>query len=300
MTDVNENIEACLKGAYDLHIHPAPDVMQRSGDDIAFAEMAKEAGMSGFAIKSHYVPTADRAYYARKMVPGVDVIGTISLNNSVGGINPLAVDIAGRSGARLIWLPTVDSLNESLKKGTQDESKLPYWAKMQKELESDNILKPPVKVFGPDGEPTQEMEEVIGLLIKYKMILATGHLAPDEGVKIIKYARELGLDKIVITHPEFPTTFYSLEQQKELCSQEVFFERCYTTPATGKIGWDYVLKEVHETGPERNILSTDLGQKTAIFPVEGLRKFVGFFIENGLPADDVRMMTADNTAHLLR
>lgn len=300
MTSEIENVEKCMKGAYDLHIHPAPDVMQRSGDDIAFAEMAKESGMAGYAIKNHYLPTADRAYYARKYVPGVNVVGTISLNNSVGGMNPLAVDIAGRSGARLVWMPTVDSLNEFQKKGSQDESKLPFWAKMQRELERDNILKPPVKVFDSSGRPTRETEEVIGLLIKYKMIMATGHLSPEEGIKLIGYARELGLERIVITHPEFPTTFYSLEQQKELCKQEVFFERCYTTPATGKVAWDYVLKEVRETGSERNILSTDLGQNTAIFPVEGMKRFVTFFLKNGVSDEWVRQMIVENPAQLLR
>ena len=295
-----EKVNECMKGAYDMHVHPAPDVMERSGDDILFANLAKDAGMKGFAIKSHYVQTGDRAYYAKKSVPDIDVIGTITLNNSVGGINPLAVDIAGRLGCRLVWMPTVDSLNEYQMRGKQDESKLPYWAQMQRQLDADGMVKPPVAVFDKDGKITSDMEDVMSLIKKYGMILASGHLSPAETIKLVKIAVERGLKRIVITHPDFPTTFFTLDQQKELSRYEVLFERCYTTAATGKVPWEYVLKEVRETGPETNILSTDLGQKTSVSPVDGMKKFIEFFLSSGFSVDDVKEMTVENQNRLLR
>lgn len=295
-----EDVKACLDGAYDLHVHPAPDVMERSGDDVQFAQMAKESGMKGFAIKSHYVPTADRAYYVNKLVPGMNVIGTLTLNNAIGGLNAQAVDIAGRAGARLVWLPTVDSLNEFNNKGKQDESKLPYWAIMQRQLEKERILKPPVRLFDENGNLLKETEEIIALFIKYKLIMATGHLSPVEGLKLVKEASDLGLERMIVTHPDFPTTFYSIEQQRKLTKYGALLERCYTTPATNKVPWDHVLKGVRETGPEHNVLATDLGQKTAIYPVEGYSRFVSFFLENSLTVDSVRQMTVDNAVKLLR
>jgi hypothetical protein len=297
--NVNENVESCMKGAYDMHIHPAPDVLDRSGDDVEFARMAKEANMAGYLIKSHYVPTADRAYYARKLVPEVKVYGTISLNNSVGGMNSLAVDIAGRSNAKLVWFPTVDSVNEFQMRGKQDPSKLPFWAKMQQELEEEHILKPPVQVFEENGKVSRETEEVLDRLIKYKMILATGHISPREGMELVKYARDIGVGKIIVTHADFPTTLYTIEDQKKLAKMGAYLERCYTTPATGKIPWEHVIKEVRETGPENNIISTDLGQKTSILPVDGMRKFIKFFLDNGLSVDAVRKMTVENPSILL-
>lgn len=300
MTVSNEDITSVLQGAYDLHVHPAPDVMDRSGDDIEFANMAKEAGMKGFAIKSHYVPTADRAYYVNKLVPGMNVIGTLTLNNAIGGMNPQAVDIAGRAGARLVWLPTVDSLNEFNNKGKQDESKLPYWALMQRQLEKDKILRPPIRLFDDKGNLLKETKEIISLFIKYKLIMATGHLSPVEGLKLVKEAVDMGLERIIITHPDFPTTFYTIEQQKEMARLGAFLERCYTTPATNKVSWEHVLKGVMETGPEHNLIATDLGQKTAIFPVEGFKKFAGFFLEHSLTVEEVRQMTVENAHHLLR
>src|SRR5436309_2140268 len=89
-----------VRGAYDLHVHINPDVIHRRIDDLALAHRFAELGLAGFVLKSHYVPTAERAAVVRGAVPGVNVLGSIVLNNAVGGLNPLAVEIAAREGAR--------------------------------------------------------------------------------------------------------------------------------------------------------------------------------------------------------
>ncbi len=69
--------------------------------------------MAGVQLKSHYTSTAERAAVVRAAVPGVQTLGAIALNRAVGGINPLAVEIAAREGARTVWMPTVDAVNEA-------------------------------------------------------------------------------------------------------------------------------------------------------------------------------------------
>ncbi len=101
-----------VRGAYDLHVHSGPDVMPRRIDDSALARRFLDVGLAGYVIKSHYVPTAERAAVVRAAVPGVQVLGSLTLNRAVGGLNPLAVEITAREGARLVWLPTVDAANE--------------------------------------------------------------------------------------------------------------------------------------------------------------------------------------------
>jgi hypothetical protein len=101
-----------VRGAYDLHVHTSPDIMPRSASDLELAQRCRQWGLAGFVIKSHYVPTAARAALVRSLVPEVDVLGALVLNAAVGGINPLAVEIAAREGARIVWMPTVDALNE--------------------------------------------------------------------------------------------------------------------------------------------------------------------------------------------
>src|SRR5882757_4756517 len=108
----SERARALVAGAYDTHIHISPDVMTRRIDDVTLARRFREVGLAGFVLKSHYVPTAERAEVVRGVVPGFAALGAISLNASVGGMNPVAVEIAARGGAKVVWFPTVDSANQ--------------------------------------------------------------------------------------------------------------------------------------------------------------------------------------------
>jgi hypothetical protein len=81
-----------LVGMIDMHVHAAPDTASRSVHDIDLALKAREMGMRGVVTKNHEFITNDRAYLTRQVVPGIEVFGGITLNQSVGGINPVAVD----------------------------------------------------------------------------------------------------------------------------------------------------------------------------------------------------------------
>lgn len=294
-----DGVKYCLEGAFDLHVHTAPDVMERKLDDIDLARMMRDKNMGGFVIKSHHSTTYGRAKLTSKIVQGVKVYGSIALNNPLGGLNPQAVDTAGRMGAKVIWLPTIDAINEEGKFLNKDTSKLPYWAAIQKELYEKNCLKPPVNLKDSSGHFKHEVGEILDFIKDYNMILATGHLHPNEGMELIEYARQNGVNRIIATHPEFPTTKYTIDQQKELASKGVYLERCYTTPATNKVDWDYLYKEVEETGARHNILSTDLGQPQALYPTEGLERFIGYFLKTGLTEEEVKKMTTENQLKLL-
>lgn len=128
-----------LRGAVDTHVHIYPDVVKRKIDDISLARRFAELGMSGFVLKSHYTSTAERASVVRAAVPGVRALGAISLNRAVGGMNALAVEIAAREGARIVWLPTVDSVNESQEREATPGAKVPVWVKLQLELRERGI-----------------------------------------------------------------------------------------------------------------------------------------------------------------
>ncbi|HTX01677.1 MAG TPA: DUF6282 family protein, partial [Acidimicrobiales bacterium] len=77
-----------VAGAYDLHVHIEPDVMRRRISDLDLARRFEELRLGGFALKSHYVPTTERASVVRAAT-GVDVLGAITLNGSVGGLNAM-------------------------------------------------------------------------------------------------------------------------------------------------------------------------------------------------------------------
>ena len=47
-----------VRGAYDMHVHIAPDTVERRIDDVGLACRCRELGLAGFQLKSHYTSTA--------------------------------------------------------------------------------------------------------------------------------------------------------------------------------------------------------------------------------------------------
>jgi hypothetical protein len=285
-----------LRGAYDTHMHISPDVVERKIDDITLARKFAELGMDGFVLKSHYGSTAERASVVRAAVPETNVLGAIALNRAVGGINPLAVEIAAREGARTVWLPTVDSVNESHEREAPPGAKVPVWVKLQLDLREQGIEIPPVPVVDEsDGTVLPELREVLGLIARHNMLLATGHLSRDEIFAVVDAALEEGVRDIVITHPEFPSQDLSVDDQRQLADKGALLERCFTTPHTGKVTWERWIENIRATGPEHSVLSTDLGQ---VFnpPVEdGMALMVDRLLAAGFNDEEVYLMAVVNT-----
>ena len=295
-----EMVKELVRGAWDMHIHSGPDVMPRKFDDIELAQHAMEVGMAGFVMKSHFVGTADRATLIRRMFPQVQAYGGLALNNAIGGLNPIAVDVAGRLGTKVIWLPTTDAANEQANiAGQKDESKLPYWMNIVREMRASGIKSDPITVLDEDGKVTEATRQCLEIIARYDMILATGHVSPQEMVPVVKAAREAKVQRIVITHPEFPSTFLTVEQQRDLTKYDVLFERCFTQPFTGKVEWETVFDNIRRIGPSTTILSTDLGQSTAPYVEEGLATFIGRLLDAGFTHSELETMAHHNAGQVL-
>jgi Family of unknown function (DUF6282) len=293
----SERARELLRGAYDTHIHVAPDVVPRIVDDVTLARRFAALGMDGFVLKSHYTSTAERASVVRAAVPGIQALGAIVLNRAVGGMNALAVEVAAREGARTVWLPTVDSVNESHERdaGARPGARVPVWVKLQLELREQGIEIAPVPVIDDSGAVLPETTAVLERIARHDLVLATGHLARDEIFAVVDAARDAGVTQIVITHPEFPAQSLNDRDQRALVRRGALLERCMTTPHTGKIEWDEWIDHIRATGPENSILSTDLGQ---VFnpPVEdGMGIMVDRLLAAGFSEQEVQVMAVANT-----
>ena len=268
-----------LRGAADLHVHSAPDIVPRRFDDIDLAREAARAGFSALLLKNHFVPTMDRAYLARKMVPEIAVHGGIVLNDSVGGFNAAAVEVALQLGAREVWMPTKSAHNHKVREDGHGG----------------------LTVFDAHGEIRHHVKEIVILLGHSNAILGTGHLSPEEGAALIRYAYMQGVRRMVVTHPEWGPTFYSIELQKDLAHYGVMFERCFvsTTARCGSVPMGTILKAVSDVGVESTVLASGLGQPDTPPPVEGMTLFAEQIRAAGFSADDVRRMMVVNPLHLL-
>jgi hypothetical protein len=299
MNPLSGDARELVRGAFDLHVHIAPDIIERRIDDVALARRFAELGLAGFVLKSHYVPTAERAAVVRGVVPDVTVLGALALNASVGGLNPLAVEIAAREGARIVWFPTVDAENETAGR-TEPEpgAKLPAWAKMQHELRDRGMAVDPVAVVDKDGAVVREARTVLQTIARHDLVLATGHLGRDEIFALVDAAVEEGVKNIVVTHPEFPSQDLNREDQIELARRGAFLERCFTTPHTGKCTWERWIEATRAVGPECTVLSTDMGQLDNPPVEDGMPLMAEKLLDAGFSEDDVRTMAVDNTRRL--
>jgi hypothetical protein len=287
-----------VRGAFDLHVHIDPDVIPRRIDDVSLARRFAEVGLAGFQLKSHYTATAERAAVVRGVVPEVTVLGAIALNQAVGGLNPLAVEIAAREGARTVWLPTVDAANETAGRNPEPGAKLPAWAKLQHELRDRGIAVEPVRVVDEAGRVVPELRDVLATIKLHAMLLATGHLGRDEIFAVVDAAREEGVQDIVITHPEFPSQSLSADDQRALAAKGAFLERCFTTPHTGKVAWETLIENTRAVGAEQTVFSTDLGQRDNPPVEDGIAALADRFLAAGFSEREVHTMAVENTRRL--
>ncbi len=280
-------------GVIDMHVHPDPDVFGRSLTDIELATVARRKGMRGLVLKNHVVTTADRAALAMQQVPGIEIWGGIVLNSSVGGVNPAAVEWMHRmSGGRgkIVWLPTFDS------------------DKHIKTLVDKNKSGLRVAI---DGKVTPEMEEVLKIIARENLVLATGHVHPEEVVAVVKRGRELGVKHMLVTHGLTNIPGLSLEQAKQVTAMGAKIEICYLQFMTGPQAqypwmthWDRVdakavAQAVKDIGAEHLVLSTDLGQQGMMTPPDGIENQVAAVKAAGVSQADIDTMMKRNPALLL-
>jgi Family of unknown function (DUF6282) len=301
MTDVDagpsDRARDLVRGGYDLHVHISPDVVERRIDDVGLARRFEEVGLAGFVLKSHYLSTAERAAVVRGVVPGIRAMGAIVLNRAVGGMNPLAVEIAAREGARIVWMPTVDSVveQEHLAAAEASGARVPVWAKVQLELRERGIESDPVPAVTDGGDLLPETRAVLRVVAAHDLVLATGHLGRDEVYAVVSAAVEAGVRHVVVTHPDYPAQNFSVEEQVRLADVGALIERCFTTPYTGKCSWERWVEGTRAVGAERTVISSDLGQVQNPPVEDGLPLMADRLLEAGFSEAQVRTMAVDNT-----
>jgi hypothetical protein len=275
--------DALLRGAIDIHVHSLPDDRPRSIDDIDEAIMAKARGMRAIVLKDHYESTAGRVYLVRKVVPGIEVFGGIDLNLTVGGMNAAAVEhmtmVTGGWG-RFVWMSTFDAEN-NVRYEKQD--------------------RPFVRV-SRNGELLPETKAVIATIARHgNLVLATGHVAPAEGLMLLREARRLGVRHMVVTHAINPPVEMSVTQMQDAAKEGAFIEFVggALKGPEGEVRMDKFADAIKKVGAAYCILSSDLGQQGNALPADGFAAFIAAMRKRGISGSDVDRMTKQNPAALL-
>ena len=284
-----------LKGAVDLHIHAAPDIVPRLLDDLALARAARDAGMAAIVLKSHHMLTADRAQIAQSLFPELRIFGGLALNfPACGGVNPEAVKVAIRMGAQIVWLPTLSAANHIEKTKTKVTGNLGVMSKGFTPL--------PVPIVGDDGAVRPELVEILRLIADANIILATGHLSVPEIAAVVDAAVVAGVRKILVNHPELWLIDMSIADQRALAAKGALMEVCIrsaTAPGHGETTPRLLAERIGAVGARHVVMATDFGQVDSPPAPEGMGWYIGQMLEAGIPPEDIRLMTRENPSRLL-
>jgi len=281
-----------MAGAVDLHCHPYPDLFPRLADDFDIVRAARDAGLKAIVLKCHHENTVSRAYLVQRVIPGIRVFGGIVLNYYVGGINPAAVEASLKLGGKEVWMPTVDAgYHAEVHGGTGG-----YDSQAGGRSQAEGIW-----VADRDGKLRPEVKEVLELVAQYGAILATSHLAPREIVALVREARSVGVEKIVITHPYFRVPNLDLDTLEEVARMGAMpeFGYCTVSPAWQYAAPEKIVRSVERIGASRCLLVSDTGQRHNPLPSEALRIFAQTVFEKGVPIEKVTRMITDNPLQLL-
>jgi hypothetical protein len=284
-----------LTGSIDLHIHVGPDYMPRYGDSVRLATEARNQGMKAIVIKQHLASTVASAHLANQIIEGIRVFGGISLNEPSGGFNLRNVLAAVKSGAKMIWLPTVDA-EYAIKKAESG-----HWIKHYVHGSSFGYQREGLNVLTSNKKLKDEVKEIVKICKESDVILGSGHLGPEECVVLAHESKKMGYGKLEITHPNAWLEDFDSGVLKELTKLGAWFTLSFgvCSTQTGRQDIREIANVIKEIGAEHCCLITDYGQVTNPSPVEGYRVFCQLLSTIGVSNEELDLMTKVNPSRLL-
>lgn len=293
---MTQRAEEAMWGAVDLHCHSGPNPIPRIFDHVGAAADGARLGMRAILVKSHHHNTVMDLLAMREQLDELDtkVYGGVALNSQVGGINPYVVEMSLRMGGRAVWFPTISSIRHI--------DHLAHGGGFPKTSIEINVER--VSPLDDEGNLTSESQHVLDLVEESDALLSPGHLPPEEIRPLFEEAAKRGIERIMLSHPNNRLMNLSLDETKELLGQSVYVEHEVSTYDPGMAkppqkDLDVLMEWITEIGPERTVLSSDLGQVGRPMPVDALVRVGQELLDRGISADDLQRMSVDNPAFLL-
>jgi hypothetical protein len=273
-----------LRGAIDMHFHMDAPTPTGPGEqaDIAKVRVARSRAMRALVIKNHWEPTATLAYHLRPEVPGLDLYGGIVMNRPNGGMNVAAVEymttqIRGAPG-KIVWMPAGDSEIES--------------------RTSKQANKPFVSV-SRNGELLPDVKTVISLVAKHGLVLASGHIAPEDALMVFREGRRQGVTHMIATHAMDLAGKMNLDQMQEAAKIGAIIEIDFRN--TFDEG-GYRADAIRKIGPEHCLISefwTKVEPPKEYGGLDGMGAFAAAMRSRGFTDHELDLMFKENPARLL-
>jgi len=183
VTIVNVTLPGWAHELADLHVHAAPSLLPRHGDDRATVAAQRAVGFSTVVLKAHEGSTVERA-----AAVGGETFGGVVLNSPVGGANPDAVQVAARLGGRVVWMPTVSARTHKAGAASPELAVHRGFELGLVEVITDGRLRP-------------EWFDVLDAVAEHDLLLASGHLSAAETAMLFTEARRRGVQRLLVNHP---------------------------------------------------------------------------------------------------
>lgn len=284
-------LKEIVRQAVDLHVHVGPEVMPRKYtlEQLVKSETGK---LGGVAVKSHYFPTTPFIRELKDVSKKFKIIGSVTLNNSVGGLNAEAVKSAAAISENpvIVWFPTTSAQNYLNKSEYEIRPEwvlgTAYKSRLSKDVRGIQIL-----------ENRRLVPEALGVLKVIKdlnLILATGHVSWEEAKILVTTANKIGIRKTILTHPIYQLIDMPIRVQSELANLGALIEICYSMYSIDNIGIKKIMGPIRTIGPKYFILSSDVGQPASPSPSQALLEFSKLLSKGGLGGQELYQMMVVN------
>ena len=282
-----------IENAIDLHCHFGPDhtggtlASHHHVASVTAIDAAREAAASGHAalvLKSHSFASPQVADNVESLVEGLRCFGGVCLDYPSGGLNVDAVQTALAMGAKIVWLPTVNS--------------------RQDYINGRKMTGTGIGLLDESGELIPVVHEIFAMVREKDAILATGHTTAEEHLAVARAFGRRG--KVLVTHAgeHLAGPKLSAGQCRELADLGATIEFtalcCQTVRGiTGKSPKE-MARYIHHVGPACCTLGSDYGWSDSVpRPAPGLRDFLEHLWAEGVSEADLQHMASANPARLL-